>query len=135
MKKILMLMGLLAVFGFASIEATAQSKVNVRFAAGKTTGYYNGSIRGAKYIDYVMRAKGGQTLRVVFTKKTGAPVYFNVLRPGSDVAISDEARQSQSFRGELPEDGAYVVRVYMEKADRLRNRTATYRIGFSIEVE
>lgn len=128
-------MGLLAVFGFASIEVTAQSKVNVRFAAGKTTGYYNGSIRGAKYIDYAMRAKAGQTLRVVFAKKTGAPVYFNVMRSGSEVAISDDARQSQSFRGELPDDGTYVVRVYMEKADRLRNRTASYRIGFSIEVE
>jgi hypothetical protein len=135
MKKLTIVFGMMMIFAVAAIETSAQSQVNVRFAAGKTTGYYNGSIRGAKYIDYVMRAKGGQTLRVVFTKRSGAPVYFNVLRSGSEVAISDEARQSQSFRGELPEDGTYVVRVYMEKADRLNNKTSSYRIGFSIEVE
>lgn len=127
--------GLATILLVGSLVANAQSKVNVRFQAGKTTGYYNGSIRGGRYIDYLMRAKGGQRLSVVFTKTTGAPVYFNVLRSGSDVAISDDARQSTSFKGELPEDGTYVVRVYMEKADRLNNRSATFRIRFSIEVE
>ncbi len=135
MQKISIFIGLAIVLGLAVSSSSAQSKVNVRFQKGKTIGYYNGSIRGAGYKDYTLRAKGGQTLRVVFTRKSGAPVYFNVLRSGSEVAISEDARQTQSFRGELPEDGVYVVRVYMEKADRLRNRLATFRIGFSIEVE
>ncbi len=77
---------LIAFFAFAP-ETEAQTKVNVRFARGKTTGSYNGSIRGQRYMDYVLRARAGQTLRVVLTKRSGAPVYFNVLPSGSEVAI------------------------------------------------
>lgn len=135
MKKLVIIFGLMLVFGVAASEASAQSKVNVRFGAGKTMGYYNGSVRGQKYIDYVMVAKGGQTLRVQIQKRSGAPVYFNVLRPGSDVAIADDARDTQSWKGILPEDGTYVVRLYVAKADRLANRTGAYKVGFSIEVE
>lgn len=135
MKKLSIILGLMMILEAAAIGTSGQSKVNVRFSPGKTIGFYNGSIRGAKYVDYMMRAKGGQTLRVVLTKRSGAPSYFNVLRPGSEVAIADDARQSQSWKGVLPEDGSYVVRVYMEKADRLNNKAANYKVGFSIEVE
>lgn len=125
---------LIAFFAFAP-ETEAQTKVNVRFARGKTTGSYNGSIRGQRYMDYVLRARAGQTLRVVLTKRSGAPVYFNVLPSGSEVAIADDARQSTSWLGELPNDGAYPVRVYMEKGDRQNNRSSSYNVRFSIEVE
>lgn len=135
MKKLSIVFGMMMIFAVAAIGTSAQSKVDVRFQKGKTIGYYNGSIRGEKYIDYVMRAKGGQTLRVVLTKRSGSPTYFNVLRPGSDVAIADDARESQSWKGELPVDGNYVVRVYLAKADRLANRAGAFKVGFSIEVE
>ena len=135
MKKLSIILGIMMILGVGAMSTSAQSKVNVRFSPGKTIGYYNGSVKGAKYIDYVMRAKGGQTLRVVLTKRSGSPTYFNVLRSGSEVAIADDARESQSWKGELPEDGDYVVRVYLAKADRLANRTGAYKVGFSIEVE
>ena len=135
MKVILIVCSLLIAFVSFASEAEGQTKVNVRFARGKTTGSYTGSIRGQRYTDYVLRAKGGQTLRVVLTKRSGAPVYFNVLPSGSDVAIADDARQSTSWRGVLPNDGTYVVRVYMEKADRQNNRSSSFNVRFSIEVE
>jgi len=135
MKKFTTTIGMLLVLGVAAVAANAQTKVNVRFSPGKTIGYYNGSVRGARYIDYVMRAKGGQTLRVVLTKRSGAPTYFNVLPAGSEVAIADDARESQSWKGVLQSDGSYVVRVYLAKADRLANRTGAFKVGFSIEVE
>lgn len=133
MKKKAIWIGILGLFMFVASEANAQSKVNVRFAAGKSSGSYNGAIRGAKYVDYVFRAKSGQILGVNISNNRGAPVYFNVLRSGSAVAISDDARQLQTFRGGLPDDGVYAVRVYMEKADRLRNRSASFRVSFTIE--
>lgn len=133
MKKLAILIGLVAVIVIAAAESSAQSKIKVRFAKGKAAASYNGSIRGTKYVDYVLRAKKGQTLKIAISKNMGSPVYFNVLRWGSDVAISIEARQTRSFRGSLPEDGLFAVRVFMEKADRLRNRPASFRIGFSIE--
>lgn len=126
---------MIVVLGVAAGEASAQSKVNVRFKAGTTMGYYNGSVKGAKYIDYVMVAKAGQTLRVQLQKRSGSPTYFNVLRSGSEVAIADDAREVESWKGVLAENGSYVVRVYLAKADRLANRTGSYKVGFSIEVE
>jgi hypothetical protein len=121
--------------GIFSTTTSAQTKVDVRFKPGSTMGFYNGSIRGERYIDYQVRAKGGQTLRVQLTPRSGAPTYFNVIRPGSDVAIADDAREVTSWKGVLPEDGIYVVRVYMAKADRLARRAANFKIGFSAEVE
>jgi hypothetical protein len=135
MKKLFLVIGFLLFFVVASVEINAQAKVNVQFKPGSYIGFYNGSVRGDRYIDYVMRAKGGQTLRVQMQKRSGAPAYFNVLRPGSEVAIADDAREAQSWTGVLPEDGSYVVRVYLAKADRLANRTGAYKVGFSIEVE
>lgn len=135
MKKITLAFSIFFVLGFLAVQTSAQTKVNVRFKKGMTTGTYNGSIRGERYTDYVFRAKAGQTLRVVLTQRSGAPALFNVLQSGSDVAIDDDARQTTSYRGELPEDGSYVVRVYMEKGDRQNRRSASFRIAFSIEVE
>lgn len=135
MKKLAVLIGLITVFALAPSESYGQSRVNVRFARGQSTGSYNGAIRGRKYIDYALKAKEGQILSATLSNNKGAPVYFNVIRLGSEVAISDEARQCRAFKGALPEDGTFVVRVYMEKADRLRNRPASYRIRFRIESE
>jgi hypothetical protein len=57
------------------------------------------------------------------------------MRSGTEVAIADDAREVESWKGVLPEDGVYVVRVYMAKADRLARRSSTFKIGFSAEVE
>lgn len=98
------------------MEAGAQTKANERFARGKTAGRYSGSIRGERYMDSVLRAKGGQTFRTVLEIRRGAPVHFNVLPSGSAVAIADDARQATSWRSVVPDDGIYVVGDYMKKA-------------------
>lgn len=133
--KVSIVLGLLIVFGAGSVATRAQTKVNVRFKPGTTTGNYNGSIRGERYLDYVVVAKRGQTFRAQLRQKAGAPAYFNVQRQSSPVAIADDARETDTWKGPLPEDGAYVVRVYMGKADRLNRKTSTFQIGFSVEVE
>ena len=132
--KISIVLSLIIIFGISSV-ASAQTKVNIRFKPGASMGHYNGSIRGERYIDYTMRAKAGQTLRVELQQKNGAPAYFNVQRSGSPEAIAADARETTSWRGVLPEDGVYVVRVYMAKADRLHRKTSTFQIGFSIDAE
>lgn len=132
MKKISFVIALAFVFAIGAIEASAQSKVNVRFARGASSVTVSGSIRGERYIDYVLKASGGQFLTVVLTKRSGAPALFNILPLGSEVAISDDARQSTNWTGELPNDGTYVVRVYMEKGDRQNGRSSSYRISFRI---
>ncbi len=132
MKKLATMLALAFVISLGASEINAQSKVNVRFARGASSATVSGTIRGGRYIDYVLKASGGQYLTVVLNKRSGAPALFNVLPLGSEVAIADDARQSTNWSGELPNDGTYVVRVYLEKADRLANRSSSFRLSFRI---
>lgn len=128
---ILIVIGIVA---FVSMgEASAQSKVNVSFRRGATVGTYNGSIRGDRYVDYLLRGNAGQTMTVKLIRRSGEYPYFNVLPDGSDVAIADNAREVTEWSGELPETGVFAIRVYMGKAGRLANRTANFRISISIK--
>lgn len=135
LRKIAIVLGFTVILAVGTVAASAQTKVNVRFKPGTTIGNYNGSIRGERYLDYVIIAKKGQTLRAQLIQKSGAPAYFNIMRKGSDVAIADDARETESYRGALPANGAYVVRVYMAKADRLSRKSSTFKMSFSVEVE
>jgi len=125
----------LLLLGIGAAESAAQTKVNVRFKPGTTTGKYNGSIRGERYIDYVITGKAEQTLRVQLQRKSGAAAYFNVQRASSPEAIAGDARETISWRGVLSENGSYIVRVYMAKADRLNRKNSTFQVSFSIEVD
>ena len=134
MKKLLLLTCcILVAVGCFSFEAPAQTRVNVRFKPGTAMGQYNGAIRGERYLDYIIRARASQTLRVQLLQKSGAPAYFNVQRNNSPEAIAGDARETTSWRGQLSENGVYIVRVYMAKADRLNRKTSTYRIEFNVD--
>ncbi len=134
-KELSILTGILVAVGMVSVVISAQTQVYVRFKPGTTMGHYNGTIRGERYLDYVLSAKAGQTLRIRLQQKSGAPAFFNVQRSGEPEAIAADAKETQSWKGVLPNDGPYVVRVYMARADRLSRKSSTFQIGFSIEVE
>lgn len=124
---------LFGIFAFVCIsEVSGQSRVNVSFRQGTTSGTYRGSIKGERFVDYVLRGNAGQTMTIKLTRRSGEYPYFNVLSDGSDVAIADNAREVTSWSGELPATGTYAVRVYMAKAGRLAGRTSNFGISFSI---
>jgi len=123
----------IAILVFSSTSVSAQSTVTVWFKDGATSASYNGSIKGSKYIDYRVSARAGQTMTVKLTGRSGEPPYFNVVKRGSDVAIADDARETTEWTGEIPENGAYVVRVLIAKAGRLANRTSNFRVTISID--
>ncbi|MCB1024488.1 MAG: MliC family protein [Acidobacteria bacterium] len=114
---------------------SAQSAVNVRFKAGSTSQTYNGSIKGERYIDYLLSARKGQKMTVKLARRSGEYPYFNVLMKGSEVAIADDAREVDEWTGILPKNGTYAIRVYMAKAGRLAKRTSNFRITFGITNE
>ena len=121
----------LLISGAAPLKA--QTKVTVRFKAGTSSGTYNGSLRGNRYVDYVLKATEGQNLTVRLTRRTGETPYFNILRVADGEAIADDAREATEWTGNLPETREYIVRVYVAKAARLANRSSAYRIAFKIE--
>ena len=70
-----------------SLAADAIESRPLQFAKGASSATVKGSLKGDKTIDYKLRAKAGQTMRVTLTT-SNASNYFNVLPPGSkDVAI------------------------------------------------
>jgi len=105
----------------------------VRFEAGTSATSITGQIRGDEGVDYLVRARAGQTLTVSF-KPSNPMAYFNVLPPGSDEAlfVGSSAADGSLFITQLPRDGVYTVRVYLMRAAARRNETARYTMGVSV---
>ena len=105
----------------------------VHFDAGTSATSITGQIRGDEGVDYLVRARAGQTLTVSF-KPSNPMAYFNVLPPGSEEAlfVGSSAADSSLFMTQLPRDGVYTVRVYLMRAAARRNETARYAMGVSV---
>jgi hypothetical protein len=113
--------------------AGGSRKEEVRFDAGTSATSIAGQIRGDEGVDYLVRARAGQTLTVSF-KPSNPMAYFNVLPPGSDEAlfVGSSAADGSLFMTQLPRDGVYTLRVYLMRAAARRNETARYTMGVSV---
>ena len=116
-------------------QVISQDEVDIRFEPGATGTTINGTIVGDEYIDYVLRAKAGQTLiaslEVTDTNGNGS-AFFNVLPAGQDYPAlyngsSDDDRTAEVT---FAESGEWAIRVYLMGNDRDTGRT----VGFSIDV-
>ena len=97
---------------FTTAEATTKQ---IQFAKGKSSASVSGKITGNEDIDYVIRASEGQTLTVDFKAGKGA-AFFNVLPPGSTgeaLFVGSGENNSDHFKGTLPSDGDYTIRIYL----------------------
>ena len=117
MKKIFMFSVISACFLWLTVEASAQTKIRVRFPAGTHGTTIRGTVRGYAYRDYVVGASGGQTIKVSL-KGTDQATVFSIFAPnGVDL---EGASQTNAFNGELPRNGDYVVRVMMMRVSARR---------------
>jgi len=106
-------------------------QVPVHFKKGTSQASIKGHIKGRETIDYVLRAKAGQTMTVnLETSHTGA--YFNVLPPGSNEAIFIGQVAGPKFEGKLPKDGDYTIRVYLVRAAARRSESAKYTLTVKV---
>ena len=107
-------------------------KVPVHFKKGTSQASIKGHLKGRETIDYVLRARAGQTMTVnLETSHPGA--YFNVLPPGSDnEAIFIGQVAGPKFEGKLPKDGDYKIRVYLVRAAARRNESAKYTLTVKV---
>lgn len=129
------------VFAAAVVAATAATalaqpappkKETVQFAHGASEATIKGTLQGRQDVDYVVRASAGQTL-VVTLKATNTSHYFNVLPPGSnDVAMFVGSMGGSTYKGMLPDDGDYVVRVYLMRNAARRNEKSDYTLTVGV---
>ena len=116
----------------AAAQPAPPKKETVQFARGASEATIKGALQGDQTIDYHVSAGAGQTLAVTM-KASNASTYFNVLPPGSnDVAMFVGSTEGSTYKGMLPDDGAYVVRVYLMRAVARRNEKSDYTLTIGV---
>lgn len=114
------------------IAQPASQTEQVKFPQNTTSTVIKGQVKGDQFIDYRVRASAGQTL-VVSLKTSNLQNYFNVLPPGSDgVAMFIGSSSGNNFKGLLPSDGDYTLRVYLMRPAARRNESSNYTLTIGV---
>lgn len=119
-------------------SALAQETVDIKFKPGSSSAEINGTIKGDEYIDYVLGARGGQTmvvsLAVTGTNGNGS-AFFNILPAGQDYGGPYTGNMDDDNRAEVtvPSDGDWAIRVYLMGNDRDAGKTVGYSINVFIQ--
>lgn len=127
MKNYILLFALLFLF---ALSVSAQTRVNVRFARGSTSSMVRGSVSGFKYVDYIVGARGGQTMSV---KLNSASSYVSIVVFDGRMQNVEGATEQTGWSGELPSNGNYRVRVLLPRSAARRGTSASYSLRISIE--
>ena len=111
---------------------TAEAAKQIAFGKGKSSASVSGKVQGSNDVDYVIRASAGQTMTVDFKAGKGA-AYFNVLPPGSTgEAIFVGSSAGNHFKGTLPSDGDYTIRVYLMGGAKDSDKPVSYTLKVGI---
>ena len=111
--------------------ADATRKETVQFAKGSSEATIKGALKGDQTVDYRVRAGAGQTLTVAL-KGSNAQNYFNVLPPGSADVAMFVGQDGGGYKGVLPTDGDYTVRVYLMRPAARRNESSNYTLTVGV---
>ena len=124
------LAGLLLGTTVASAEVDIRQE-HIQFEKGTSGTTITGKIKGDQTVDYQLSASAGQSMVAIF-RPSNLSAYFNVLPPGSDVAIFVGSTSGNRFEAQLPAEGEYTIRVYLMRSAARRNETAHYTLDVDI---
>ena len=103
----------------------------VQFAKGATSAIIRGRLKGYSGVDYLVRGGAGQTFTVSL-KRSNLSNYFNVLPPGSKDVAMYAGQTGEDFKGVLPTDGDYTIRVYLVRAAARRYESSDYTLTINV---
>ena len=106
-------------------------KESVQFRKGASEATIKGRIKGDTTIDYRVRAGAGQTLTVAL-QGSNPQNYFNVLPPDSADVAMFVGQDGGGYKGVLPADGDYTVRVYLMRPAARRNESSDYTLTIGV---
>jgi hypothetical protein len=112
-----------------SSDAFGQTKVRVRFKKGANSASVIGQISDYKYIDYIVRAKSGQTMKVSL-KSTHASCSFAVFY--SDMKNVSDAADVRNLERNVDVDDDYIIRVLMPRSAARRRESANFTLRIEI---
>ncbi|MFN7857978.1 MAG: hypothetical protein ACK5OA_15655 [Acidovorax sp.] len=100
----------------------------IQFKKGATSAIVEGRIRGRQSVDYLIRARRGQSVNISLATAHTA-TYFNILAPGQrEATVFNGSTGQNQFEGVLAQEGDYRVRVYMMDSAGRRDEAARYRL-------
>ena len=103
----------------------------VRFETGQSSFSVRDSLKGDQFIDYAVRGKAGQTLRVKL-KSSNSSNYFNVLPPDNHDALFVGSIEGNEWTAPIHADGIYTVRVYLMRNAARRGEQAQFTLTIDI---
>lgn len=114
----------------APAVAFAQQRVTVQFPAGNDNTYIEGTVKGGRYVDYMVNVRKGQRLGVSLITK--ASCYFNILEPNSTgVAVYNSSIDGNDGSITTRRNGNYIVRVYLMGADDDSSHSRKFALSIS----
>lgn len=129
MKKLILLS--IIVVGIFTISASAQTKVRVKIPKDRNSIIHQSKIVGYKYIDYIVKAKSGQTMTV---KLTSPNEFTQFVIFYSDKKNVEDANGVREFTRNVDVDDDYIVRVLLPRSEaRRKGAYAAYSIEFTID--
>ncbi|MBK8323547.1 MAG: hypothetical protein IPL06_12595 [Betaproteobacteria bacterium] len=106
-------------------------EVRVAFAKGASQASVKGKLKGREYVDHLVTAKGGQVMAVRM-EASNRMAFFNVLLPRSQEALFVGSLNGLEAKQQLPVDGTYTIRVFLERAAARRAEATTYSLVVSV---
>ena len=128
MKKLILLTAILV--SLFTVSVSAQTKVRVKFAKGTSSATVKGIVKAYKYIDYLVRAKSGQTMTV---KLNSANAGCSFVIFYSDLKNVEDATDVQEFTRNVDVDDDYIVRVLLPRSAARRGESANFSLKIGIE--
>lgn len=129
MRKLICRQSLLALLTL-SIIATAMAQSGktqrVRFPRGRTTAVLKGAVVRATQDQYILGARGGQTMIVHITSLEHNAVFTIIGPKGNALLGAEEGADAMDWTGELPSDGDYSIWVSPTRGN------ATYTLEVTI---
>jgi hypothetical protein len=116
----------------ATAAEAADRTVKVRFKPGSSYASLKGSFKGYDAVNYVLDARAGQTISVLFSPSS-ASCYFNFYEPGAGArAAHIGSVAGNEYADTLNRNGRNRVQVYQMRSSARRNEVCRYSITFEI---
>ncbi|MDS9469998.1 SH3 domain-containing protein [Paracoccus sp. MBLB3053] len=124
---VLMLMALAP----TALAAQPIDESRISFPAGATGTTLKGRIAGEQITDYLLNARAGQSMTIDFAP-SNASGYFNLMIGNDPAAIHVGSTSGNHYKGVLPKDGDYRIRVYLMRNAARRGEAADFTLKVAI---
>lgn len=115
----------------AASALAADRTERVKFKPGAISSTIKGSVKGYDTARYILGAKAGQVMSVLFSANNNA-CYFNIIEPGADSAAHRGEIDGNEYGSNLKKSGDYRAEVFLMRSEARRGKTCNFTITFEI---